>query len=105
MDDEARTRLRVALIKSDKKAKAISQKFGWPDTYVSRILTGGIISPDPTRLLRICQEVDADIAYILIGETLSSEQQSLLSNVADEPTDVIDQVANFVREIGLGKEQ
>lgn len=103
MDDEARTRLRVALTKSDKKAKAISQKYGWPDTYVSRILTGAIVSPDPTRLLHICQEVDADIAYILIGEILSIKQQDILKNTAERTPDVIDQVATFVREIGLGK--
>lgn len=105
MDNKARTRLRVAVTASGKKAKGISQKFGWPDTYVSRILTGAIVSPDPTRLLRICQEVGADIAFVLTGENLNKSQLDLLIDVADTSPDVIEQVANFVREIGLEKKE
>jgi transcriptional regulator with XRE-family HTH domain len=101
MDNEARTRLKVAFTVSGKTAKGISQKYGWPDTYVSRVLTGQINSPDPTRLLRICQETDADIAYVLTGEGVSTAKRKLLENIAEDNSDVIDQVAKFVNQIGL----
>lgn len=103
MDGEARTRLRVAIAQSGKKANAISQSFDWPATYVSRILNGQIKSPDPTRLLRICQAVDADIAYVLTGERMSDNRKPLMDEISEASPDVIDQVANFVRQIGLDK--
>lgn len=103
MDDDARLRLRTAIVQSTKNAKQISLENGWPATYVSRVLNGNIISPDPTRLLTICRAVNSDMAYVLTGEVQSVDRSALLDQIASAPDPVIQQVADFVRKNGLNR--
>jgi transcriptional regulator with XRE-family HTH domain len=102
MDADARKRLKVALAASDRTGQSICDAHKWPRNYVSRIVNGEIKSPDPTRLLLICDDLDVGLVYVLTGRQTSSERQHLLNEIAQSPQEVIDQVASFVREIGLG---
>ncbi|AZV77864.1 XRE family transcriptional regulator [Parasedimentitalea marina] len=104
MDAEARKRLRIAIAASNITGQSICDKYGWPKNYVSRVVNGDIKGPDPTRLLHICDELNVGIVYVLTGRQTTSDRQNLLNEIAQSPQEVIDQVADFVRDIGLGSE-
>lgn len=101
MDDSARLRLKGAIAESGKTAKGISQENGWPDTYVSRVVSGKIKNPAPDRLYKICVMVGAEIGYILTGSRLENERVQLLEELSVAPDDVIEKVAQFIREKGI----
>lgn len=100
MDADARKRLKIALAASDKTGQAICAAHTWPKNYVSRVVNGDIKSPDPSRLLQICDDLDVGIAYVLTGRQTTTDRQHLLNEIAQSPQHVIDQVTNFIREIG-----
>ncbi len=102
MDAHARKRLKVAIASSDESGLSICEKHGWPKNYVSRVVNGAIVSPDPTRLLQMCDDLGVGIVYVLTGRQTTSDRQNLLNEIAQSPQEVIDQVADFVRDIGLG---
>ena len=103
LNPEARIRLKTALVKSGRGAKEVSVKLGWPPTYVSRVTTGGIENPSASRLSAICEEIGADLSYIISGNILSEENSRFLTRLANEDADVIKDVANYVRDKGLMK--
>lgn len=101
MDDSARRRLKVAIAESGKTAKGISQECGWPETYVSRVVSGKIKNPAPDRLYKICSLIGAEIGYILTGNRLDNNREQLLEDLSTAPDEIIEKVAQFVREKGI----
>ena len=97
MDNAARLRLKAAIAASGKTSKDVSQEPGWPDNYVSRVVTGRIPSPSSDRLLLICKSVKTDMIYILTGDASSEERVQLMEDIASAPSEVIDKVSEFVR--------
>ena len=100
MDAEARKRLKIAIAASDKTGQAICDAHKWPKNYVSRVVNGDIKSPDPSRLLQICDDLDVEIAYVLTGRQAATGRQHLLNEIAQSPQHIIDQVSDFIRDIG-----
>lgn len=105
MDDEARKRLKMVLTASPVDAQDIGPKYGWSKSYVSRLVSGEIKNPPSDRLLKICQELDTDLMYILTGETGTNSRKALLNELSMAPQTIIDQVAEFVSSQGLKKEE
>lgn len=105
MDEFARRRLKAAIAASGKTAKSVSLNNGWPETYVSRVVSGKIQKPDPSRLYLICKDIGSDIGYILTGETMSQNRVNLLDDLAKAPDDIIEQVSKFVKSKGLSADQ
>jgi len=102
MDAEARKRLKIAVAASDMTGQAICDAHNWPKNYVSRVVNGDIKSPDPSRLLQICDDLDVEIAYVLTGRQTTTDRQNLINEIAQSPQHIIDQVSDFIRDIGSG---
>lgn len=105
MDANARARLKTAISGSGRTAKSICEEFGWPDSYVSRIVSGEINRPDPTRLYQICTAIGEDIGFILSGERMAEGRNELLAKIANAPEPIIEQIAEFVKTQGLGSDK
>lgn len=103
MDEEARARLKAAIRRSPYNSQQICEHFEWPPTYVSRVCTGRIKEPAPTRLQSICDLIGVDISYILTGRNAPPNREEFLKDLAGAPDSVIDDVAAFVRSKGLLK--
>jgi len=103
MDTNAQKRLKAAIVHSGRTAKEISLSLGYAATYLSRLVTGNISEPSPSRLQAICDELNVDISYILIGRTAPKGREQLISDLAEAPESVIADVAEFVRTRGLVK--
>ncbi|UWR97718.1 helix-turn-helix domain-containing protein [Phaeobacter inhibens] len=103
MDNAARNRLKAALAHSDWTADALSNKLFGTATYVSRVTTGRIQDPSPTRLQAICDALEVDITFILTGRSISPDREELINSLATAPESVIADVAEFVRQHGLVK--
>ena len=101
MEQEARTRLKVAIAQSGKKAKTISIHNGWPPTYVSRLISGDIQKPGPERLLKICDDIGTTVAFILKGRTTDTQREQLLRQLSGAPDEVIKRLADFIEKKGL----
>ena len=103
MDNEARNRLKAALSCSDWTAESLSNHLFSTATYVSRVTTGRIQDPSPTRLQAICDALDVDITFVLTGRSTSPDREGLINELANAPESVIADVAEFVRKNGLVK--
>ena len=103
MDHAMRSRLKDAITASPKTFKQISVENGWPETYVSRIVTGETQRPDLVRLNAICKSINVSIEYVFSGLTErvgASEAKSCPATI-DIDLDVISQVNAFVKDGGL----
>ena len=103
MDHAMRSRLKDAITASPKTFKQISVENGWPETYVSRIVTGEIQRPNPVRLNAICKSINVSIEYLFSGLTervVTSETKPCPATI-DIDLDVISKVNAFVKDRGL----
>lgn len=97
MDQESRLRLKTELLRLGIRAKDLSAKLGFADTYVSRLVSGNITEPSASRIQAICNETGIDWGYILTGVRESSKRDKLIEEIKTAPDDIIDQVETFVR--------
>ena len=103
MDNDARNRLKAALSRSDWTADSLSNHLFSTPTYLSRVTTGRIQDPSPTRLQAICDALEVDITFVLTGRSSSPDREQLINELANAPESLIADVAEFVRKNGLVK--
>ena len=103
MDTDAQKRLKAAIVHSGRTAKEISLSLGFAATYLSRLVTGNILEPSPSRLQAICSELQVDMTFILVGQAAPKGREQLISDLSEAPESVIADVAEFVRTRGLVK--
>ena len=103
MENVMRDRLKAAINASNKTFKQISLENGWPETYVSRIVTGEIKRPDPVRLDAICKSVNVPIGYVISGDSIPVEPKSIASDPPSLQHDdiLLGKVNSFVKNGGL----
>jgi transcriptional regulator with XRE-family HTH domain len=85
------------------RANELSQKLGYAETYVSRLITGEIKEPSAKRVTEICAATGIDWSYILTGSHLADDRAALLKELSEADDDLINDVVSFVRNSGLGR--
>lgn len=101
MDIDTRLRLRSQLARANRTAKDVSIKLGFAPTYVSRILNEGIKNPSADSIQRICEEVGADIGFILTGRETTVDRQQLITKLASASDDTLADLIAYAKTIGV----
>jgi transcriptional regulator with XRE-family HTH domain len=101
MDFDTRLRLRAQFARANRTAKEVSIKLGFAPTYVSRILNDGIKNPSADSIRRICDEIGADIGFILTGKDTSLDRRELLAKLSAADDDVLAEVVAYAKTLGV----